>query len=71
MTVMTKNVRSLIASDRCDRCQAQAWVAVKGVEGELYFCGHHFVKHEEKIQEWAYQIIDEREFINEKSESSS
>jgi hypothetical protein len=71
MTTMTKPIRSLTALDRCDRCQAQAWVAAKGVEGELFFCGHHFVKHEDKIVKWAYQVIDEREFINQKSESSA
>jgi len=36
--------RQLQIADRCDRCAAQAFVLVKGVTGELYFCGHHFKK---------------------------
>jgi len=61
----------LTLQDRCDRCQAQAFVLVKGMEGELLFCGHHFTKHEEALYDWAYDIIDERDFINKKSESST
>jgi hypothetical protein len=57
--------------DRCDRCQSQAFVLVKGINGQLLFCGHHFTKHEESLYNWAYDIIDEREFINPKSQSSA
>ena len=63
--------QTLTLQDRCDRCQAQAFVLVKGMEGELLFCGHHFTKHEEALYDWAYDIIDERDFINKKSESST
>ena len=51
----------LTAVDRCDRCQAQAYVRATGVSGELYFCGHHFVGMEESLSKWAFEIIDERE----------
>jgi hypothetical protein len=68
---MEKKIQSLTLQDRCDRCKAQAFVAAKGFEGELLFCGHHFTKHENAIVAWAYEIIDEREFINQKSESSA
>lgn len=64
-------VRQLTIQDRCDRCQSQAWVIVKGLEGELFFCGHHFTKHEEALYNWAYEIVDEREHINQKSQSSA
>jgi hypothetical protein len=37
----------------------------------LYFCGHHFDKYEVSIIRDAYDIVDEREFINAKSESSA
>lgn len=50
----------LTTLDRCDRCNAQALVLAKGVNGDLYFCGHHFQKHSEKLVEWAYDIVDER-----------
>lgn len=51
----------LTAFDRCDRCDAQAYVHAKGVSGELYFCGHHYAKVEKSIGKWAFEIIDERE----------
>ena len=54
----------LTALDRCDGkdCSAQAYVLVKGVSGELYFCGHHYNKtNADKLQEFAFEIIDERE----------
>jgi len=56
----TKEKDLLTTLDRCDRCNAQALVLAKGVNGELLFCGHHFNKHSEKITEWAYDIVDER-----------
>jgi hypothetical protein len=51
----------LKAIDRCDSCGAQAYVIVKGVTGELLFCGHHFTKNEIKLKEFAYEIVDERD----------
>lgn len=71
METMEKQIQTLTPMDRCDRCNAQAWVAVKGLSGELMFCGHHFTKHQESLELWSYQIIDERDFINKKSESSA
>jgi len=56
---------------RCDRCGSQAFVLVKGVSGELLFCGHHFAKFEENLTKFAYEIVDERDRINQKSESST
>jgi hypothetical protein len=50
----------LTALDRCDRCNAQAWVLAKGVNGELYFCSHHFNKYSEELVKWSYDIVDER-----------
>jgi hypothetical protein len=57
-------VRTTTTGDRCDSCNAEAFVWVNGMSGELYFCGHHFNKHEAKIREYAFEIIDDREFIN-------
>lgn len=57
----------LTAEDRCDRCSAQAYVSVTGVNGELMFCGHHYNKimnhvlGYEKMMAYAYSIVDERE----------
>jgi hypothetical protein len=61
----------LTAKDRCDSCGAQAFVYVKGLSGELYFCGHHYTKNEEKLKSWSFTTIDKRDTINKKSESSN
>lgn len=53
--------------NRCDSCGAEALVNVKGVSGELLFCGHHYNKimndkvGYEKMMAFMYEIIDERE----------
>lgn len=59
--------------DRCDTggCPAQAWVLVKFLTGELLFCSHHFDKYEAALLKDSYEIIDERDRINAKSESSA
>jgi hypothetical protein len=46
--------------DRCDSCSAEALVWVNGVAGELLFCGHHYNKHEEKLKDYAFEVVDER-----------
>lgn len=61
----------LNASDRCDRCQAQAYIWVNGVAGDLLFCRHHFLKDEQKIRDYAFEIVDESDKINRKVESSA
>lgn len=64
MSTMIKEKKSLSYvlnnSDRCDSCSAQAYVLIKGVSGELMFCAHHFIKNEDKLREFAYEIVDER-----------
>lgn len=62
---MEENKFVLTAMDRCDYCGAQAYVNVTGVSGDLMFCAHHFTKWESKIREFAFEIIDEREKLNE------
>ena len=54
----------LTAVDRCDRCSAQAYVRATGVSGELYFCGHLFACMEESVSKWSFEIIDERDRLN-------
>lgn len=52
----------LAVSDRCDVCEAQAYVQVKGVSGELLFCGHHYDSaNGEKLQAFSFEVIDERD----------
>ena len=61
----------LNAHDRCDSCGSQAYVWVNGVNGDLIFCGHHFVKNEVKLRAYAFEIIDERHKLEVKRESSA
>ncbi len=50
----------LNATDRCDRCGAQAYVRVELAGGaELMFCAHHAREHEDKLREVAVTIHDE------------
>jgi hypothetical protein len=57
----------LTTSDRCDSCDAQAYVRVTGVTGELMFCAHHYNKimsdavGYDKMMKFAYEILDEQE----------
>lgn len=54
-------------ADRCDNCSAEALVRVKGVSGELYFCGHHYNKimdnpaGYDKMMAFMYEVLDERD----------
>jgi len=57
---------TLNATDRCDYCGSQAYVWANGVSGDLLFCRHHFLKSEEKIRDWAFEIIDEAYKANQK-----
>jgi hypothetical protein len=50
----------LAASDRCDRCGAQAYIRVVLVSGgELLFCAHHGKRYSEGLQKVAAEIHDE------------
>ena len=58
----------LNANDRCDSgCNAQAYVYVKGIDGDLLFCAHHYNKimdnavGYDKMMSFAIEIVDERE----------
>jgi hypothetical protein len=51
---------SLTASDRCDRCGAQAYLRVELQSGgELLFCAHHARQHGDKLKQVAVTYIDE------------
>lgn len=71
MPVKEDQKRILTLQDRCDRCGAQAFILAKGMQGELYFCGHHYNKTKDAINSWAFEVINELEFINEKNQSSN
>lgn len=67
--VIEKN--TLKVSDRCDSCNAQAYVQVTGVTGDLMFCSHHYNKimdnavGYDKMMKFAYQVVDERDRLTE------
>jgi len=58
-------------SDKCDRCNAQAYVMIKGSTGSLLFCGHHYEgimnnpDAYNKMMSFMLEIIDEREHLAE------
>jgi hypothetical protein len=61
----------LLPKDRCDSCGSQAYVCVTGLNGELMFCNHHYnkimlsPKGQERIESFAVNIVDERDFFAE------
>ena len=68
MIAVEKKQWMLNANDRCDYgCNAQAYVYVKGLDGDLLFCAHHYEKimnspsGYEKMMGFAIEIVDERE----------
>lgn len=72
MISMLKNREEKIwlldATDRCDRCSAQAYVKVIGKKNlDLLFCAHHYNKAMdnavgyENMMKFMASIIDERE----------
>jgi hypothetical protein len=50
----------LTATDRCDRCGAQAYVRATMESGfDLLLCAHHFHENETRLREIAISIQDE------------
>lgn len=64
MTTTVIEESTLTASDRCDRCGAQAYVRVVLPGGELLFCAHHGRAHSDKLQQVALTIHDESDKLN-------
>jgi ribosomal protein S14 len=56
----TIGARPLAASDRCDRCGAQAYVRATMASGfDLLLCAHHFRENEDRLRAIAAAIEDE------------
>jgi hypothetical protein len=55
---------SLTASDRCDRCGAQARVRVTLPAGDLLFCAHHAKEHESRLRAIALDWYDETSLVD-------
>ncbi len=59
-TAIAPQPAALTASDRCDRCGAQAYLRVElQTGGELLFCAHHAREHGDKIKSVAVTVHDE------------
>lgn len=63
----------LLPRDRCDTCNAQAFVRTSNAKGHILdWCGHHFNKFEATLIGQGFQPeIDNREFINTKPSPSA
>ena len=60
MTTAVAPAAALTASDRCDRCGAQAYLRVElQGGGELHFCAHHAREHGDALREVASHVQDE------------
>ena len=65
-TAVAPAARALGASDRCDRCGAQAYLRVELQSGgELLFCAHHAREHGDKLREIAANLVDETDKLTE------
>ncbi len=63
----TLTAPALSATDRCDRCSAQAFVRVVLPGGtDLLFCSHHWNRHEAVLRPQAVEILDETHRLTEK-----
>lgn len=59
-TAIAPQAAALTASDRCDRCGAQAYLRVELQSGgELLFCAHHAREHGDKLRTIAASVQDE------------
>jgi hypothetical protein len=63
----TLTAPALSATDRCDRCSAQAYVRVVLHGGaDLLFCSHHWNRHEDVLRPQAAEVIDETHRLTER-----
>lgn len=59
-TAVAPHSAGLTASDRCDRCGAQAYLRVELTSGgELLFCAHHARQHGDALRSVASTVQDE------------
>ncbi|GAB3489078.1 MAG TPA: hypothetical protein VG502_00525 [Flexivirga sp.] len=68
ITVTTAVAPTLTASDRCDRCGAQAFIRARlSSDQDLLFCAHHGREHLDKLREIADEVIDETDRLHSES----
>lgn len=55
---------TLVSTDRCDRCVAQAYVRFNKSSQVLDFCGHHTTKYGDELDKQGWSTsIDTRELL--------
>lgn len=59
----------LKATDRCDRCGAQAFVVTKHSGTFLLWCAHHF--HENEAELTGYVVLDSRNNLHKETSTSA
>ncbi|QIK76315.1 hypothetical protein G7071_13690 [Nocardioides piscis] len=71
-TALAPQFAALTASDRCDRCGAQAYLRVElQTGGELLFCAHHAREHGDKLRSIASNVQDETHKLQPSSTTAS
>lgn len=70
MVSTAEKQKTLNNLDRCDRCGAQAYVLVSGLNGELLFCSHHYnsiinnPSGYNSMMKFMISILDERDRLS-------
>lgn len=59
-----EELERLTVKEQCDSCIAQAFYMISFDSGNLFFCRHHYMKHEDKIFDTATDIVDESDLLS-------
>lgn len=59
----TEELEWLTQKERCDQCNAQSYYRVTFESGNLFFCHHHYKRHEAVIFETALDVVDESQLL--------
>ena len=71
MTTTAPAPHTFTASDRCDRCGAQAFMRAVLSSGDLLFCAHHGRAYGDALAAKALVLEDATHTINEKPSPSA
>lgn len=63
MTATATLTENLTLQDRCDRCNAQAYVKVTLKAGSLLFCGHHYTVNRVELDKIAVDVFNTADWI--------
>jgi|AntAceMinimDraft_5_1070358.scaffolds.fasta_scaffold262380_2 hypothetical protein len=63
LSASTETTEWYTLNERCDACNSQSYFMVSFDYGNLFFCKHHFDRHEDTIFELALDVVDESELL--------